>query len=64
MICGGMFVPCMKTYCCDRCNKKLNGQKLGRRYRWDFRAERELWEEGGVNNQMWRKQHEQYGEMR
>lgn len=43
-ICCGTFVQYMKMYCCVWCNKKLNDQQLGRRYR-DFRAKRELWEE-------------------
>ena len=44
-VCCGTFVHCVKMYCCIWCNKKLNDQQLGRRYRQDFWAERELWEE-------------------
>lgn len=34
--CCGIFVYCVRIYCCDLCNKKPNGQDLGRRDRQDF----------------------------
>lgn len=27
----GIFAHCVKLFCCDSCNKELNGQVLGRR---------------------------------
>lgn len=35
----------MKIHRCDQFNKEPNGQQPGRRYKWDFWAEREVGEE-------------------
>lgn len=38
-MCYGMSAHGVEVHCCDWCNKELNGQQLGRRYRQDFQAE-------------------------
>lgn len=38
--CCGPLVHYVKIRCYDWCNKDMNGQQFGRRYRCDFQAER------------------------
>lgn len=48
-VCCVIFVHHVKVYCSDCYSKKLNAQKLGRRYRQAIRAEREVVTENEEN---------------